>query len=394
VPHATAAGASRWPRCRLPRAAKADLTTPPSTAGRRRRHVAAAADWWTSYGDAQLDALVDEALATTATWRAVARIDQSRAALKLAHAGRLPSVDAGVSAARSASAENGLPSWAASRRTSATFAQRWTLPTKSTCWSRLARTEDAARDELLASAYARYTLQIALAAQVVQAVRGAAGAGCADGGVSNGPVQAQREGLRLQRLRFDAGDIGELDIGSWRPSCSSTRTSCPGSTARAGEAERGLALVLGRRAQGGGGGRCARAGHAGRPGAASTGLPDALPSDLLQRRPDVRAAEARLRAAGARVDAARAAYFPSITLTAEFGRESLALSRLADAPRRSGAWWPRSRSRSGTEGDWTRRATWHARASARPSSTTATRWPPPSRKCATRWWRAAKPRTA
>jgi multidrug efflux system outer membrane protein len=61
-------------------------------------------------------------------------------------------------------------------------------------------------------------------------------------------------------------------------------------------------------------------------------LPEGLPSDLLQRRPDVQAAEARLRAAGARVDAARAAYFPSISLTAGFGRESIELSRLTDGP--------------------------------------------------------------
>jgi multidrug efflux system outer membrane protein len=64
----------------------------------------------------------------------------------------------------------------------------------------------------------------------------------------------------------------------------------------------------------------------------ATDLPGGLPSDLLARRPDVQAAEARLRAAGARIDAARAAYFPSIALTAEFGRESTMLSRLADGP--------------------------------------------------------------
>ncbi len=62
------------------------------------------------------------------------------------------------------------------------------------------------------------------------------------------------------------------------------------------------------------------------------GVPEGLPSDLLQRRPDVQAAEARLRAAGARVEAARAAYFPAITLTAAYGRESTELSQLLIAP--------------------------------------------------------------
>jgi multidrug efflux system outer membrane protein len=64
----------------------------------------------------------------------------------------------------------------------------------------------------------------------------------------------------------------------------------------------------------------------------ASGVPEGLASDLLLRRPDVQAAEARLRAAGARVDAARAAYFPSITLTAAYGFESTQLSHLFDGP--------------------------------------------------------------
>ena len=59
-------------------------------------------------------------------------------------------------------------------------------------------------------------------------------------------------------------------------------------------------------------------------------LPAGIPSDLLLRRPDVRAAEARLRAAQARVDVARAAYFPQVVLTGSYGRESLQLSDLTN----------------------------------------------------------------
>ena len=61
-------------------------------------------------------------------------------------------------------------------------------------------------------------------------------------------------------------------------------------------------------------------------------LPEGLPSDLIQRRPDVLAAEARLRAAGARVDAARAAYIPRIALTGAVGHESTQLSQLMSGP--------------------------------------------------------------
>ena len=62
------------------------------------------------------------------------------------------------------------------------------------------------------------------------------------------------------------------------------------------------------------------------------GVPDGLPSDLLERRPDVRQAQATLAAAGARIDVARAAYFPSLSLTGTLGKESRDLSQLLDGP--------------------------------------------------------------
>jgi multidrug efflux system outer membrane protein len=127
------------------------------------------------------------------------------------------------------------------------------------------------------------------------------------------------------------------------PSCSTTRHSCPSSTARAARPSarwrwcsaslRALALVLGRSPK-----ALIEQGVARSETSTlrANGVPEGLPSDLLLHRPDVQAAEARLRAAGARIDAARAAYFPGITLTAAYGGESTELSNLLDA--RSLAW--------------------------------------------------------
>ncbi|HEY0856091.1 MAG TPA: TolC family protein, partial [Albitalea sp.] len=65
-------------------------------------------EWWRSFADPRLDALVDEALRDNRDLaRAAARIDQSRAALRLARADRLPAVSAGVSAGRQRASENG-----------------------------------------------------------------------------------------------------------------------------------------------------------------------------------------------------------------------------------------------------------------------------------------------
>lgn len=293
--------------------------------------VAVPADWWMSFSDPQLTSLVDEALSNNRDLaRAVARIDQSRAALKLARADRLPSVNAGLSAGRARVSENGtVPLFGASPLAS-DYQATLNIAYEVDLWSRLARTHDAAREELLSSAYARDTLRNSLASQVVQSYV-ALQALDAQYTLFERAVQAQREGIKLQRLRFDAGDIGELDIRQLEAELIANDAQLPKLARARGEAERALALVLGRSPQALIEGTVAR-GPTPAVMTSTVSLPEGLPSDLLQRRPDVQAAEARLRAAGARVDAARAAYFPSISLTAAFGRESIELSRLTDAP--------------------------------------------------------------
>lgn len=288
-----------------------------------------ATDWWRSFGDVRLDALVDEALQHNRDLaRAMARIDESRAALRAAHAERLPTVRAGASAARARASGNGPAAVPGAPLTGNDFTAGLTVAYEADLWSRAASLDAAARDELLAGEAARETLRTALAAQVVQTYA-ALQALDAQLRLYGTAVQAQRDSLALQRRRFDAGDISELDIRQLEAELLDNEAQLPRLDRARGEAERALALVLGRSpkalVEGGivrGDAALQRAG----------GVPDGLPSQLLLHRPDVAAAEARLRAAGARVAAARAAYFPGIALTASYGRESTALSKLFDGP--------------------------------------------------------------
>lgn len=285
--------------------------------------------WWKSFGDTRLDALVDEALAQNRDLaRAAARIDESRAALRLARADRLPTVNAGVASARQRVSEtSAIPLGGASpvandHRATLDVAYEVDL------WSRLARTQDAARDDLLATTYARDTLRIALAAQVVQSYVELQALD-AQVVLFGRTVEAQRNSVDLQRKRFEAGDLGELDLRQLEAELIANEARLPKLTRARGDAQRALAFVLGRSPRELIDGAVARAET---PAAAPVGdqLPDALPSDLLEHRPDVQAASARLRAAGARVDAARAAYFPSISLGASIGGESAELSKLTN----------------------------------------------------------------
>ena len=125
------------------------------------------ADWWTLYGDAQLNALVAEALANnTDLARAAARIDESRALVRLARADALPSVGATAGAARQRSGANaGLPAPVTANNFNLGLNVSWELD----LWGRLAAGSRAAREDLAATTLDRDALRTALAAQVVQA---------------------------------------------------------------------------------------------------------------------------------------------------------------------------------------------------------------------------------
>ena len=286
-------------------------------------------DWWKNFGDPKLDALVVEALDNNRDLaRAMARIDESRAALRAAHANQQPSVDANASAARQRFGPNAPLTVGGGELTFNDFRANLSVAYELDLWGRAANLSAAARDELLATEYARDTLRTALAAQVVQSY---AALQSLDSQVVlfGQVVQQQRDSLKLQRLRFDAGDISELDIQQLDAELIDNEAQLPKLDRARGDAERALALVLGRSPKALVEQGVARAET---PTLRAAGVPEGLPSDLLLRRPDVQAAEARLRAAGARIDAARAAYFPGITLTAAYGFNSTDLSNLFDGP--------------------------------------------------------------
>ena len=289
-----------------------------------------AADWWRAFNDAGLNALVDEALRDNRDLaRAMARIDESRALLRLARSERGPQVSAGLSAARQRSSESGpIPLGGASPWVN-DFRATLDVAYEVDLWKRVASSTRAAREELLATEYARATLRNSLVAQVLQSYAALRSLD-AQYALFQRAVDAQREGLKLQRVRFDAGDLSELDIRQLEAELAANETQLPKLQRARGETERSLALLLGRSPRAvleQGISRSDEAAALALPG----GIPGGLPSDLLQRRPDVQLAEARLRAAGARVEVARAAYLPSIALTGSLGKESGELSDLLDA---------------------------------------------------------------
>ncbi|HET7528410.1 MAG TPA: efflux transporter outer membrane subunit, partial [Burkholderiaceae bacterium] len=241
---------------------------------------------------------------------------------------QLPNVNGNLSAARQHFGPNAPLTIGGGELTFNDFRANIGISYELDLWSRAANRSAAARDELLATEYARDTLRAALAAQVVQSYSALQSLD-AQVVLFGQAVQAQRDSLKLQRLRFNAGDISELDIQQLDAELIDNEAQLPKLDRARGDAERALALVLGRSPKALVDGGVVRAETF---TLRAAGVPEGLPSDLLLRRPDVQAAEARLRAAGARIDAARAAYFPGITLTAAYGVNSTQLNNLFDGP--------------------------------------------------------------
>ena len=289
-----------------------------------------ATDWWTAFNDPALTALVAEALQSNRDLgRAVARIEESRALLAQARSDMLPSLTATAAGSRQRSSETtGNPNQGSPTRSSVRATLN--LDYEVDLWSRLAKADAAARAELLALSSTRDALIGVISVQVVQAYASLQ-AQDEQRRLFGAAVQAQRESLRLQGLRFAGGDIGELDLRQLEAELASNEGQLPRLDRARGESERALGVLLGRSPRAVIEQAIGRAAQPASPPSIAA-VPAGLPSDLLQHRPDVRASEARLAAAGAHVDAARAAYFPRMALTAALGQESAGLSRLFDGP--------------------------------------------------------------
>ncbi|HMW44182.1 MAG TPA: efflux transporter outer membrane subunit, partial [Plasticicumulans sp.] len=186
---------------------------------------------------------------------------------------------------------------------------------------------ESARADLLAQEEARRTVVLALVANVASgyvALRGLD----QQLATTRATVSSRAESTRLARRRFEVGLTSELDARQAESEYESARALIPQYEAAIAQQENNLSLLIGRN-----------------PGPILRGrtlaqlrLPQApagLPSDLLARRPDIRQAEQQLIAANAQIGVARAAYFPSISLTAAIGSVSPQLSGLFEGPSRT-----------------------------------------------------------
>jgi multidrug efflux system outer membrane protein len=272
--------------------------------------------WWGQFNEPQLDRLIEIALAENLDVKiAAARIEEARALVTVARSALFPQIDASGSAGRGRSATSRLPGVSA---TNDFFSATLNTSFELDLWGRLRRQTETARAVLLSTAYAEQVVRLSLVSQVAQAYFDLRSLD-RQLEIARRTLASREESLELVTKRFRGGVVSELDVQQAESEAAVAAASVPNLEQLIVQQENALSILLGHNPEDISRGRSVFE-------VAVPDVPVGLPSTLLVRRPDILAAEQSLVAANARIGAARAEYFPRISLTGLLGFESRELS--------------------------------------------------------------------
>lgn len=276
-------------------------------------------EWQRFFADERLRELIRLALENNRDLRiAVLNIEQARAAFDVRRADRLPTVGAGIGGSRQSKGDGGINSFYSAGLQVTGY--------ELDLFGRVRSLSDAALAQYLATEEARKAVQISLVASVATLYLSIQG----DEEllrVTRQTLDTREESYRLTRLRFDNGVSSMLEVRQAETLLESARAALAQFTRQRALDQNALVLLVGQPLPPGLPSQAALAADVTR----TFGIPDlpaGIPSEVLARRPDVRQAEQLLRAADANIGAARAAFFPRITLTGSLGMASSQLSGL------------------------------------------------------------------
>ena len=332
--------------------------------------------WRDYFNEPRLQQLIATALENNRDLRTAAlRIEEARALYNVQSADRLPNLNASLGGTRARTLVNTTSSGQtviAERVDAGLSLSSFELD----FFGRVRSLSDAALASYLATDEARQAAQISLVAQVAQAYF-TERAYAEQYALAQQSYEARARTYKLTQQRAEAGASSRLELRSNETLMETARASALTLARQRAQAENALTLLVGQPASAGGAasagagaganagaGASANAGSGASAGAnagvyaeanagvkgvnnagampsdaqidALSAVPAGLPSDLLARRPDIRAAEQRLKAANANIGAARAAFFPRISLTAAIGSTSPSLGGLFDSG--TGTW--------------------------------------------------------
>jgi multidrug efflux system outer membrane protein len=282
-------------------------------------------EWWDLFRDTQLQALIRTALAENKDLGvALQRILDARSALTFTRADQFPFIDGSGAVSRERPSRIVFPGSDIRNH----YALSANLSFEVDLWGKLRRATEAAQADLLATEAAYRSVTISLVANVASAyflLRDL------DGRlqVARDTVKSRHDSLEIIQARFDKGTVPELDVNQAQIELAIAEAAVFAFERESVQTENALRILLGRN-----------------PGTVERGLtltqqllpsdiPVGLPSELLQRRPDLVAREEQLKAETARIGVAEALRYPSIGLTGSYGLASDALSDLNSSDARA-----------------------------------------------------------
>jgi len=289
-------------------------------------------EWWALYGDAELNALVSRLNVSNQNLAAAeAQYRQARALVRGARSQLFPSVGASGGVSRSAQGSDtnnssAFETFDSSSGTSESYEVGLDASWELDIWGRLRRNLEANRANMQASAADIAAVKLSLQAELVQT--------CLQLRVMDEQrrlfdqtVEAFARSLRLTENQYEAGIVPKSDVTQARTQLKSTQAQAIDLEWQRAQMEHAIAVLIGVAPS-----ELGIAAHEHIPGLPS--VPLALPSALLERRPDIASAERQVIAANAQIGVAEAAWYPDLSLSASGGYRNSSFSDLISLPNR------------------------------------------------------------
>jgi NodT family efflux transporter outer membrane factor (OMF) lipoprotein len=286
-------------------------------------------NWWEVFHDPQLNSLEQQVNVSDQTLKiAQEQFFQARSAIAVVRSAEFPSVTAGLQGSRTRQSQNRALFGGNSPVTYSDVQLPIDVSYEPDVWGRVRRSVEAARSEAQASAADLASVDLSLHAELALdyfELRGL------DSQVQllNSTVVSYQRALQLTQNRYQGGLSSELDVAQAQTQLETTRAQAVDVGVARSAYEHAIAVLIGKPS----------AEFSLQPLPLAAGpppVPAGLPSDLLERRPDIAAAERRVQEANAEIGVARAAYFPNILLSASGGFESSNITNLLQGA--SGFW--------------------------------------------------------
>jgi NodT family efflux transporter outer membrane factor (OMF) lipoprotein len=285
--------------------------------------------WWEIYGDSQLNSLEEQVTVSNQSLKAAqAQFAQARAAVQVARAAYYPTVSGSGSASRTRQSQNGPLFGASSPINYNDFQLPIDASWEPDVWGRVRRTVEAARSEAQASAADLANVDLSLHAELALDYFELRGLD-SQKKLLDSTVVSYEKALELTNSRFTGGIASAVDVAQAQTQLETTRAQDEDVDVQRTAFEHAIAVLIGK----------PPADFSQMPTpltAPPPPVPASLPSELLERRPDIAAAERRVQEANAQIGVARSAYYPQFTLTGDGGFESSRLGTLLQGP--AGFW--------------------------------------------------------